>query len=293
MEAREMNALLVLARVLHFGRASELCHMSPSALSRCIKRLEQDFGQELFVRDKRSVALTPAGKLVASYCEEVLVRREQLDHSLVNDTAELQGELRLYCSVTASYSFLARILPAFRIKHPGIELKLSTGDQARSVDRVLAGEEDIVIAAQPEKLPAKLRYQELGRSTLRFIGPTIPCAVKEKLDEVEVDWRELPLILAETGIARRRVDAWFKRRGVKPSPYAQVSGHEAMVTMVGLGFGIAVVPEIVIANSPLKDSVKILDMEPEFEAFGIGLCAMARSLEDPVVKAFWDVATES
>ncbi len=293
VETREMKALLILARVLHFGRASELCHMSPSALSRCIKRVEMDFGQELFVRDKRSVVLTPAGKLVANYCEEALARREQLEHSLVSDATELLGELRLYCSVTASYSFLAKILPAFRIKHPGIELKLSTGDQARSVDRVLAGEEDIVIAAQPEKLASKLRYQELGRSTLRFIGPTIPCAVKDRLDEGEVDWRELPLILAETGIARRRVDAWFKRRGIKPNQYAQVSGHEAMVTMVGLGFGIAVVPEIVIANSPLKDSVRILEMEPEFEPFGIGLCAMARSLEDPIVKAFWSVATES
>jgi len=291
MDAREMRAFLSLANLLHFGRASEASHMSPSALSRSIRRTEGELGAELFRRDKRSVALTRAGRLFITYCEESLARRSALEHSLNKETAELQGELRLYCSVTASYSYLQKILPAFRVQHPGIELKLRTGDQARSVARALAGEDDIVIAAEPQKLSPRLKFQELGRSTLRFIAPTTPCAVKERLECPAIDWESLPFIVAETGIARERLDHWFKSQGIKPYRYAQVSGHEAIVTMVGLGFGVALVPEIVINSSPLKSSVHFLDVEPSFSSFGIGVCSLTSRMEDPLVKAFWDVAT--
>jgi len=293
MDGKEMRAFLALAKVLHFGRASEVCHISPSALSRGIKRMEDELGSELFIRDKRSVSLTSAGRLLITYCEESLARREALGHSLHKEAVELQGELRLFCSVTASYNFLLKILPAFRLKHPGIDLKLHTGDQALSIERALTGEDDIVIAAEPEKLSSRLRFQELGRSTLRFIAPNTPCLVKDMLEGVDLDWESIPMIVAETGIARRRADQWFKHRGIKPYLYAQVSGHEAIVTMVGLGFGVAVVPEIVIASSPLKGSVQVMDVEPEFHLFGIGVCALAQRLEDPLVRAFWDIAANS
>jgi LysR family positive regulator for ilvC len=290
MDVREMQAFLSLASLLHFGRASEACHMSPSALSRSIKRTEDELGAELFRRDKRSVSLTPAGKLFISYCEESLARRSALEYSLNRETAELQGELRLYCSVTASYSYLQKILPAFRLQHPGIELKLRTGDQARSIARALAGEDDIVIAAEPQKMPSRLKFQELGRSTLRFIAPTTPCVVKDLLEPELIDWESLPFIVAETGIARERLDHWFKSKGIKPYRYAQVSGHDAIVTMVGLGFGVALVPEIVINSSPLKSGVQFLEVEPNFSSFGIGICALASRMEDPLAKAFWGVA---
>ncbi len=292
MDAKDMHTFLALSRLLHFGRASEVCHMSPSALSRCIKRMEDELGCALFIRDKRRVSLTPSGRLFITFCEESLARRSVLDHSLRMESTELHGELRLYCSVTASYSFLLNILPAFRVKHPGIEIKLRTGDQALSVERVLAGDDDIVIAAEPDKLSARLRFHELGRSKLRFIAPNMPCAVREMLEEPDINWEKLPVIIAETGIARRRLDEWFERREIKPCQYAQVSGHEAIVTMVGLGFGVALVPEIVIASSPLKSSVLPIDIEPEFQPFGIGVCALAKRLDDPLVKAFWDVASQ-
>ena len=56
------------------------------------------------------------------------------------------------------------------------------------------------------------------------------------------------MILSETGLARERFDAWCHTRGIKPRLYAQVAGNEAIVSMVGLGFGIGVVPQIVLTT---------------------------------------------
>ena len=74
---------------------------------------------------------------------------------------------------------------------------------------------------------------------------------------------------------------------MQPSIYAQVAGNEAIVSMVSLGFGIGVVPRIVLDNSPLVDNIRILDIRPKLKAYEVGLFALNRKLRNPVVKAFW------
>lgn len=73
------------------------------------------------------------------------------------------------------------------------------------------------------------------------------------------------MILSEKGIGRQRVDHWFSTKGIKPKIYAQVAGNEAIVSMVSLGFGVGVVPQIVLDNSPLSDKVKILNITPGWQ----------------------------
>jgi len=293
MDTRELELFVVLAETLHFGQAAERMHLSPSAISRTIKRMEDEVGQRLLERDKRSVRLTGAGDALLQYAQQQLADWRSFVDSLQPHYQSLHGEISLYCSVTAAYSFLARLLSNFRSRYPAIELKLHTGDQADAIERALSGDEDLAIAALPEKLPKKLRVQTLAHSPLVFIGPAFPCAVRDQMNVESPDWSELPLIVSERGLARLRVDAWYRNHGIKPNIYAQVSGHEAIVSMVGLGLGVGVVPELVLANSPQRDIIGIIDAQPALAPFVVGLCAAAQRLENPLVKAFWDTARAS
>lgn len=99
----------------------------------------------------------------------------------------------------------------------------------------------------------------------------------------------MPMILSEAGVSRGRVDEWFRDIGVTPNIYAQVAGNEAIVSMVSLGFGLGVVPKIVLDNSPLIDTVQILDVAPSLEPFDIGLFTLKKSLKNPLVAAFWEL----
>ena len=134
---------------------------------------------------------------------------------------------------------------------------------------------------------------------LVFIAPAISCAVSEQADVLfaqdatAADWSKLPFILSERGEARVRLDRWLRRHRLKPAIYAQVSGHEAIVSMVGLGFGVGVVPELVLASSPLRDQVRVVDVQPPLTPFAIGLCAIRQRLDNPLVQAFWDCARAS
>src|SRR5690625_7384746 len=72
MHTKPLHLFITLAETLHFGRASQLCHLSPSALSRNIRQLEEQLGVTLFKRDNRQVSLTSEGALFLEYARQAL-----------------------------------------------------------------------------------------------------------------------------------------------------------------------------------------------------------------------------
>ena len=291
MDSRSLRQFLALAETLHFGRASALSHVSPSTLSRAIKQLEQSVGAELFLRDNRSVSLTREGELFQNYAREALAQWELLQGSFNAGQDELQGEISMYCSVTASYSFLYELLSAFRHNHPKIEIKLHTGDPESAISRVQNGTDDITIAALPNSMPAGLAFKHITTSALVFIAPvsdsTTDTLPTQGSEWSAAQWAETPMIVSESGLSRKRLNHWFRQQGIQPKIYAQVAGHEAIVSMVSLGFGVGVVPKIVLDNSPLVEQIKVLSVTPELGAYQVGLFALEKKLKNPLIHAFW------
>ncbi len=286
MEYRQLQQYVTLAETLHFGRAAEQSHVSASALSRSIRQLEEQVGATLFDRDNRSVALTRHGETFLEYARDALAQWDVLRHRLQEEAGELQGEVRMYCSVTASYSFLFELLSRLRLEHPRIEIKLHTGDPENAIPNVLSGEEDIAIGARPEVMPAGLEFKPIARSPLVFIAATASFhELGGRPDPAQ--WAATPMIVSERGLARSRVDRWFAALGIQPNIYAQVAGNEAIVSMVSLGFGVGVVPRIVLDNSPLAERVKVLNISPALEPYEVGLFTQAKKLRSPLIAAFW------
>ncbi|HAA45231.1 MAG: DNA-binding transcriptional regulator IlvY [Halomonas sp. 54_146] len=294
MDFRLLKHFNTLSEVLHFGRASELCHISPSTLSRSIQQLENELATTLFERDSRHVTLTAQGVIFQRYTRETLEQWGTLKRTLATTATQLTGEISIYCSVTASYSFLYELLSDFRTQHPGIELKLHTGDPAESMARVLAGSDDMAITPRPRVPPAALTFKSLTRSPLLFIAPTdtvdwLPASPQSSTAQ---QWQRVPMILSEAGLSREYADTWFKALGITPRIYAQVAGHEAIVSMVGLGFGVGVVPKIVLDNSPLARRVQVLNVKPELPHYDVGLCVLNRRLKNPMIEALWATVSE-
>ena len=285
MDIRAIKIFNHLAHSLHFGRTSRACNLSASALTRTIQRIEEELGKPLFQRDNRRVRLTPAGIVFKRYAEEMEQRWQMLLQELGDDT-RLQGEISLYCSVTAATSILPRILHAFRQNHPGVQIKLQTGDAAEALDRLNQREAQVTIAALPEQLPDSVIFIELARTPLLFIAPQegdLPLLDGRN----EIDWPRTPLIMAEQGLSRIRIDRWFKDKNIQPNIYAEVAGNEALLAMVGLGCGVGVVPELVLEKSQLRDRVRVTPITPELTPFIIGACTLTRHLDHPVIQAFW------
>lgn len=291
MNTKSLEHFLLLARTLHFGRASEEANISLSAMSRNIRQLEEEVGVSLFTRDNRSVVVTPEGKAFEHYARETLAKWDEVRRDLNDASGKLQGEISLYCSVTASYSILFDLLNRFRPAYPDIDIKLHTGDPEHAISRVLSGDEEFCIAAYPANLPKPLLFKSITDSPLVFIAPIDPRdqdIPNEPPKEVQ-QWAKVPMILSEGGIARHRVDQWFKALKVTPRIYAQVAGNEAIVSMVSLGLGVGVIPKIVLDNSPFAKRVQTLSVTPTLEPYELGLITTKRNLKNPLIDAFWSM----
>ena len=293
MDSQSLKLFQHLANSLHFGKTASAYHLSPSTLSRTIQRLEDELSSQLLIRDNRSVLLTSEGKKFLSYADQQISQFESLKQSLNSSQEELSGSLNIYCSVTASYSYLPPLLEKFRQAHPNIDINLDTGDAADGIDQIKNQRVDLAIAARPDDLASSIHFQTIATVPLAIVAPNINCSVKQAWQAEAIDWADLPIILPEHGVARKRFEQWFRQKySGRPNVYAQVSGQEALVSMVALGCGIGLSPIVVVDNSPVKDRIQILS-DTSIAPFDLGLCCFKKKLSDPIVAEFMAMANQA
>jgi LysR family positive regulator for ilvC len=292
MDHDALRLFLHLARTLRFLQTSRECHLSPSALSRAIQRLEREVGCRLFDRDRRTVRLTPEGARFVEHARDAVDRWEAVTRELRGRSSALAGTIAIFASVTACQSFLPEILTGFRERFPDIHIRLETGYAADALEMLAEGRVDVTVAALPDRIPAPLIARVLLHTPLVFIAPASPCEVQRQVARRPLAWGDLPIVLPASGLARDSADRWFRRKRTSPKIYGEVSGSEAILSLVSLGCGVGIVPRIVMDKSPLRAQVRALEVEPEIGEFRVGVCTQRRKLQSPLVRAFWETMEE-
>jgi LysR family positive regulator for ilvC len=291
MDHDALRLFLHLARTLRFLQTSRECHISPSALSRAIQRLEQEVGCRLFERDRRTVSLTPEGTRFVEHARDAVERWDAVTRELRGRSTALEGTIAIFASVTACQSFLPGMLSGFRQRFPDIHIRLETGYAADALEMLAEGRVDVTVAALPDRIPAPLIARVLLHTPLVLVAPSSPCEVQRQVARRPLSphiLAEVPIVLPASGLARASADRWFRRKRITPRIYGEVSGSEAILSLVSLGCGAGIVPRIVMDGSPLRAQVKALEVEPEIGEFRVGVCTQRRKLQSPLVKAFWD-----
>ncbi len=279
MEIESLKLFLHLAKTLHFGRTSRDCHVTASTLTRTIQRLEDEVGKTLFWRDNRHVNLTEVGQIFQKFCEEIIGRWELMKGHLTQDPKELPGSIRVYCSVTASYTILPELLNMFRKEYPKVQFEIETGDAENTIQSILEDQADIGIAALPNNLPKEIVYSPLVQIPL--------VAVQSKKRPEVRDWETAPWILPAYGVARQLIDDWMEKKGWSPTVTGRVSGFEGVLSLVNANYGIGIVPKLVVDKSPLKSNLKILELAPPLPHLRVGVCVKERRLMFAQVEGFW------
>lgn len=288
MNIYEIDLFLALCKTLHFQKASSLCNISPSAFSRAINRLEEEAGSRLFERNNRSVSLTQSGVIFKGYAEKIIRLWKESRTALSAARGELAGELSIYCSVTAAYGILPDILERFRDYYPAINIRLRTGDAESALRLLRQGETDVAIAALPRNIPAYIDYIPVTETPLVWIQS----AKTRFVANGDIDWPGTPLILPKQGIARKNFEQWSRKEEFKPLIYAEVTGNEAIIAMTHLGFGIGLVPEMVLEKSPVADMIERIPLKTSLATYSIAVCINRKKPENKVVSTFMQTAQE-
>lgn len=287
MDFKSLQLFQHLASSLHFAQTAKAMHISPSALSRAIQRIEAECQVAVFQRTNKSVKLTPAGQALLTFCQQMLPQWAQLKNQLATDAKVLAGELTLFCSVTASYSHLPALLDHFRLQFPQVELKIITGDPAQAEHNVLHKITDCAIAIHSADFSPKLHFQLISTLPLCLISSTQ--STFETLEQI--DWQQAQLVLPQSGAAQNTVLNWFAKQDIKPNVYATVAGNEAIVSMVALNCGLAIVPEIVLQHSIVKHKVNRIPLS-DIAPYKLGLCCLHSRKNELVLKALLGSAVQ-
>jgi LysR family positive regulator for ilvC len=287
---QEFSIFLHLADSLHFARSAQALHMSPSALTRTIQRLEEQLGQPLFQRSKRRVSLTRAGEIFRDHARAQVGMQARLMEALATETLAPTGELRIACTVTACHSVLPKLFARCRERYPGIHLQLSTSDAARCLQALESDEVDLAVVPEPDRPPAELRFVRLAHTELAFIAPASDPEMSQRAKLGGSHWNGLPVILPRRGLERQRIDAWLDQQGARPEVYAEVDGNEAILAMVALGCGVGVVPELVRRDSPLRGRIEQVEIKRPPRGYHVSLCAKNRTLVRRTAAVLWELA---
>jgi LysR family positive regulator for ilvC len=179
------------------------------------------------------------------------------------------------------------LLSRFRLEFPDIHVRLETGYAAEALDMLERGNVDLAVAALPERVKKTLVTRIVTYTPLTFVAPQLACDVSRRVEQRPIDWEKLPVVLPAAGLARTAVDRWFRRQRITPNVYSEVTGNEAILSLVSTGCAVGVVPELVLEKSPLRATLRPLETELELGEFRVGLCTKRRNLNDPLVAAFW------
>jgi len=285
MDIQSLETFINTAELLHFGRASRARNLSASALTRTIQRLEEEIGKPLFLRDNRSVALTEAGNQLLTYARNAVQEWQHFQQTASQQDELVAGSISVYASITAVYSLLPDLLEAYRASYPSVQLALRTGAAERAIEQLMSGEIDLAVAALPDTKQTQLEFMPLTETPLLFIAPKTSDYGRGKLDLSRV-----PLVLPQSGVARNRLDAWFRQHHIVPSISTEVSGNEALIAMVRLGAGVGIVPQLALERSPFRSEVDRIADAPRLEPYVVGLCSSRRNLTRPAVRAMWEMA---
>ncbi|HCQ0324515.1 TPA: LysR family transcriptional regulator, partial [Escherichia coli] len=124
MELRHLRCFIAVAEELHFARAAEKLHIEQSPLSRTIKELEEELGEQLFIRTSRSTRLTRSGKLFLEHVPRVFTALQQARDSVKAASNGFHGQLRIALSDGITPSRLPALLAMCRQEEPETDIRL-------------------------------------------------------------------------------------------------------------------------------------------------------------------------
>lgn len=199
MEIRVLRYFMEIAREENMTKAAERLHISQSALSKEIKKLEGELGHPLFIRTNKNMHLNDEGMLLRKRAGDIL---EMVDKT-VEEFSQLNsitgGEIRIGCAESIQIKYLANVIKSFKKKYPNFIFHIFSGDTDPVAERLDKGLLDIAVIVEPPNL-SKYNYLPVPESDKWGVIMRRDSPLAEKSELTFDDICGLPLFTSEQSI---------------------------------------------------------------------------------------------
>jgi LysR family hydrogen peroxide-inducible transcriptional activator len=293
---KQLQYLVALRRLGHFGKAAEACFVTQSTLSAGLRELETLLNVTLVERTRRVVRFTPLGLKVADKAQRILRESEELADLARAEGQPLTGELRMGVIPTIAPFLLPAMLPRLRREWPSLKLYLREEASQAACDALHRGQLDCVLLAMPFAC-GEVDRAELFDDPLYVAFPKGEAPLAADVDPRAID--ESRLLLLEDGhCLKDHALAACNRPELRAEATMMGTSLHTLVQMVDNGLGQTFVPAMAI-EAGILDGTNIVarplrskngsrrialawrkssPREEEFHLLATTLCDIAREL---------------
>ncbi|TQS72026.1 LysR family transcriptional regulator [Ornithinibacillus gellani] len=265
MELRQIKYFIEVARREHVTEAANALHVAQSAVSRQLANLEEELGVSLFIREGRSVRLTPIGKVFHQHMEQAV--------NLIDDAAQIideytdpeRGTIHVgFPSSLASY-ILPTAISAFREQFPLVKFHLFQGSYYELKEAVVKGDINMALLGPVPNNDKKLKGSILFTERMVALLPKSHRFSKRTSIQL-ADLREEAFVLFPNGyILRQLIMSACGQIGFQPLVSFEGQDIDAIKGLVAAGLGISIVPEITLVDGVPHSAVKLPITDPDIK----------------------------
>ena len=268
------KVFLEVAKEKNITRASNNLFISQPAVSKCIKLLEDDLGERLFIRKHKGVELTEFGKAILGQVNSSLKSLESLS-SVVSKVRRCKiGKLRIATNTSNIGYMLADVIEKFCKKYKDIELQIIRIDDY-SLKNIPYLEDNFDFAFLDEELVwpnANIVYK--CKVNYNFIS-----AYNAKIENVNINelFKHNLILINNTYTSRTNIDNYFKQKRVKFFVKYEVDNYSMVVSLVKMGLGIGIVNASYFKNEINNKEIKVLKSNANFNTRNLVLVKFANN----------------
>ncbi|MEM9039016.1 MAG: LysR family transcriptional regulator [Actinomycetota bacterium] len=231
LDVEALRTLLVVVDHGSITKAAAILHVTRSAASWRIKRLEEHVGQELLVRDGREIRPSRAARVIVDDVRSLVETHDRITRSL--DNADLTGAVTVGADSDADVPQLTRILGSFRRVHPGVDVNLRVDRAVNIRAGIDSGEVDIALI---QGIDEHLRSTDRILWTDDLVWVTGTCCSHD-------DGEVVPLVAFGDDCFYREIgEPMLDAAGIDYRVALSVPSTEGVVASVEGGLGVAIIP---------------------------------------------------
>ncbi len=236
-----IQAFVVIAELGGFSKAAEQLHVTQTALTRRVQKLEAYLDVRLLDRTTRFVELTAVGREFLPQARAIVSDMTQAVGRLKDISQHARGRVSIACVPTVAVQLLPKVIAEYARTHPGNRIRLVDTTAFGVRDAVLHGQVEIGIGVPTENHPELVEKLLLEEPLMFFCREEHPLSQRESL--TWADMRDIDLIVVSSMSATRIfVDYQLAKRGISMSGTYEVQHHATAVSLVAAGVGAAILP---------------------------------------------------
>lgn len=290
---KQFRYFLAVSETASVAAAARMINIAQSAVTKSIQELEDSLGVKLFERTAKGMVLTQDGHRFQVSARKVIAAVAEAGQLERGKPETLSGNLTVgVTSLVAGY-YLAELFARFQRSHPSVTISV-VEDAPQFLEHLLInGEVDLAImVSNALGEPQALEVEALTRSPNR-VWMASGHALAEKAELTLHECAAYPQVVLEADRVENVMNALWSRHGLRPPVLMRSSSLEAVRSLVGIGAGIALLPDFLYRPWTLDaEHVEARSLRDASPTIDVGLVWRRGSRSRPVVTEFIALARE-